>query len=177
MLSLGSRQAQRKKWLQEIQRVREVDESGQRWSKQNYKHGYTSYASQDHLHILSAEFSAFESRVDPIVTAYFRALGRALPRGRRKLIMTDLWANVMSRGCRHKRHQHPNSQVSGVYYLKVPRGAAPLVLWDPRGDDGVGALRIVPREDQLVLFPSWLWHEVPVHQTSQPRIGLSFNYL
>jgi uncharacterized protein (TIGR02466 family) len=176
-IRLGLDPSLRRKMLLEIERIRQVDEAGLKWSKKNYRSGYTSYASLDHLHVLSPLFSKFERRVDLWAARYAKAWGWKLPKNRRRWVMTDLWANVMGRGCYHRKHQHPNSQISGAYYLEVPRNAAPLRLWDPRGACEDASVDIQPGVDQLVLFPSWLWHEVPVQKTKGPRVGLSFNYL
>ncbi len=73
------------------------------------------------------------------------------------------WATVHRAGMHHMRHSHPDNVVSGVYYVSVPDDAGPIVLEDPRGggrppfDD---RFTFVPKEGDLVLFPSWLMHEV-----------------
>jgi uncharacterized protein (TIGR02466 family) len=37
-------------------------------------------------------------------------------------------------------------------------------------------IELAPRAGQVVLFESWLKHEVPVHQGEQERVSISFNY-
>jgi predicted 2-oxoglutarate/Fe(II)-dependent dioxygenase YbiX len=67
-------------------------------------------------------------------------------------------------------HTHPNHLVSGVYYVRTPPEGAPLVLSDPRGRfppfDETVTLRPAPGD--LVLFPSWLTHEVPPTSVARP---------
>lgn len=87
--------------------------------------------------------------------------------------------------------------VSGVYYAAVPDGSAPLVLRKPKyGDEGGGrgedgGLRdddgdfvVYPREGQLVMFPPWLVHGVPMVREGGdgedgsldlPRVSFAFN--
>jgi len=59
--------------------------------------------------------------------------------------------------------------VSGVYYVKTPPGSGAIQFLDPRGpyppfDD---KLTIRPRAGDLLLFPSWLQHQVMSRQTAK----------
>ena len=106
------------------------------------------------------------------------------------LAMTDCWANVMPAGVVHSLHLHPTSFISGTYYVEVPKGAGALKFEDPR----LGLHMATPprradaprsfhsfvslpaRAGDLVLFESWLRHEVPPARFSGERISISFNY-
>lgn len=87
------------------------------------------------------------------------------------------WASVHQNGIHHMMHTHPNNMLSGVYYVKVPNGSGPLVFSDPRGEIPPfdEALIVKPSEGVLVLFPSWLGHEVLPTGVSDPRISIAFN--
>ena len=87
------------------------------------------------------------------------------------------WATVHHSGLEHLPHTHPNHMISGVYYVKVPKDAAPIIFSDPRGrfppfDD---TITIKPHAGDLVLFPSWLTHQVPATPGSLSRISIAFN--
>ena len=46
--------------------------------------------------------------------------------------ITGCWANIAAPGAPHKMHTHPNNYLSGVYYLKVPKGGESISFTDPR---------------------------------------------
>jgi len=168
--------------------LREADLAGQRWSARNYPGGYTSYGSHDKLHCISSSFGALEKALDRHVKAYAKELGYDM-RGR-KLGMTDCWVNMMAGAVTHGLHLHPLSFISGTYYVQVPRGAAAIKFEDPRLDRLMAAppkrddlsprerlhYSVKPKAGQVVLFESWLRHEVPPSFTVQERISVSFNY-
>src|SRR5690606_2429228 len=64
------------------------------------------------------------------VAAYARELDWDLRGGR--LSMSDCWLSIMPRGCAHSFHVHPQSVVSGTYYVATPEGCAGLKFEDPR---------------------------------------------
>ena len=74
--------------------------------------------------------------------------------------------------------------ISGTYYVQVPKGSGAIQFEDPRMDlmmaapmRKVGMVQAIqPKNDQLVLFESWLRHEVKPNQSQQDRISISFNY-
>jgi uncharacterized protein (TIGR02466 family) len=87
------------------------------------------------------------------------------------------WATV-NQGCiGHLQHTHPNHLVSGVFYVSMPKRAGPILFRDPRGplqpfDDYI---TIHPKVGELLLFPSWLPHEVTATPDDEPRISIAFN--
>lgn len=174
--------------LAECRQLRADDAAGRRWSARNYPGGYTSYASASRMHRRSPTFAALARDVDACVARFARALGFDLTR--RTLTMTDCWVNIMSRGAVHGLHLHPLSTISGTYYVAVPAGSAALKLEDPRlplymaappraarARRARGTWVLLPAQaGQLVLFESWLRHEVPAHTTRAERVSVSFNY-
>ena len=104
--------------------------------------------------------------------------------------MTDCWLNVMPAGVTHSLHLHPTSFLSGTYYVAVPTGASALKFEDPRLSrlmaapprraDAPRAVRpfvsLAVRRGDLVLFESWLRHEVPPARYVGERVSISFNY-
>jgi uncharacterized protein (TIGR02466 family) len=166
--------------LREIEQLRQDDSGGRRWSATNYPGGFTSYASAHRLHTQSPTFAALARKLTPHLRKYCRDLGLDLDG--RELTMTDCWANIMPRGVVHGLHLHPLSTISGTYYVKVPAGAPGLKVEDPRLDRMMAspprpAWVVMPaRAGRLVLFESWLRHEVPVNTTERERVSVSFNF-
>ncbi|MBS0374198.1 MAG: hypothetical protein JSR73_06430 [Proteobacteria bacterium] len=187
--SLGGRGAQRlnARLLQEARQLELDDEAGRRWSASNYPGGYTSYGSASRMHRASPTFAELERRLKRHVRAFASALGLDL--AGRPLAMTDCWVNLMRRGVVHGLHLHPMSTISGTYYVATPAGAPGIKLEDPRldrmmaapprgrGRRGAGPWVVLPaRAGHLVLFESWLRHEVPANAARSPRVSVSFNY-
>jgi uncharacterized protein (TIGR02466 family) len=87
-------------------------------------------------------------------------------------------------------HIHPLSVISGTYYVKVPKDASGIKFEDPRMDRFMAAppkksdakkanrtsYTINSKPGNLVLFESWLRHEVPASTSEEDRISISFNY-
>jgi uncharacterized protein (TIGR02466 family) len=174
--------------LRECQQLRHDDEAGRKWSAQNYPGGYTSYNSASRMHQLSPTFAALERELNRHVRTFVRALDFDLTG--RTLTMTDCWVNVMPRHVVHGLHLHPLATISGTYYVKTPRGCAGLKFEDPRLDRYMAAPPRLPRAraqnrpwiivpaeaGTVVLFESWLRHEVPPNPVASERISISFNY-
>ena len=174
--------------ITEIEDISELDGAGQSWSKQNYRNGYTSYASANELHKFSPTFGALELMIDNHVAAFGRALDYDL--GGTRLRMTTCWANVMRNNTHHGMHLHPLSVLSGTYYVRMPKNASAIKFEDPRLSSFMAAppkkanartrnqpfVEIQAAEGTLVLFESWLRHEVPLHSGKEARISISFNY-
>lgn len=168
----------------ECRQLRSDDAAGRRWSAQNYPGGYTSYDSASRMHRASPTFATLERRLSKHVRAFARALDLDLHD--RPLEMTDCWVNIMPRNVAHGLHLHPLSTISGTYYVSTPRGSAGLKVEDPRLERFMAAPPrrarsghwvVIPAEaGKVVLFESWLRHEVPANPVGGERISISFNY-
>lgn len=168
--------------LKESGQIRDYDAAGRKWSERSYPGGYTSYGSMDRLHQFSSTFDQLRAHIDPHAKAYARTLGWQLQGG--KLWMSDCWINVMPRGCAHSFHLHPHAVISGTYYVKTPRGCSGLKFEDPRLSRLMAApqrrggahVTYPAKAGEVILFESWLRHEVPASLIDEERISISFNY-
>ena len=172
----------------ECAQLRDYDTAGRRWSAKNYPGGYTSYASMNELHRFSSTFALLEKRITGHVHRFARALELDL-RGR-TIRMTDFWVNIMPASAAHSLHLHPLSFVSGTYYVVTPKGCPGIKFEDPRLDRFMAAPPRLPtaksanrshvtypaKAGNLVLFESWLRHEVSQNRVDAERISVSFNY-
>jgi uncharacterized protein (TIGR02466 family) len=163
--------------------LRKIDIPGLEWSKKNYVGGYTSYGSVDDLHQRFPPFQELKEAIDKHVKKYIKALNVDLL-GRR-VQMTTCWINMMPSMVHHSLHLHPLCFISGTYYVQVPKGSGSLKLEDPR----MGLLMaapprkkadyfhvIEPVAGQLVLWESWMRHEVTANKGKGERMSVSFNY-
>ncbi len=174
--------------VDECHRLRDYDAAGRKWSEKNYPGGYTSYASMNELHRFSSTFADLEKKLTRHVRAFARALDLDL-RGR-SIQLSDIWVNIMPPTAAHSLHLHPLSFISGTYYVATPPGCPGLKFEDPRLDRYMAAPPKLPtarRENQVhitypaeagnvILFESWLRHEVPANRVDAERISISFNY-
>ena len=100
--------------------------------------------------------------------------------------------NKITLGGEHSLHAHPQSILSGVFYLKIPENSPPIIFNDPRDHykyiqypTKFGNPRdmykllpeyvINPTEGMILLWPSWLEHQVPPSSCSEERIAIAFN--
>jgi uncharacterized protein (TIGR02466 family) len=165
------------------------DSAGLRWCAKHGYPGYTSYASLNDLPWRIPAFRKLERILDRHAAAFARALHWDLKGGKPKC--DSLWVNVMPEGGHHTSHIHPNSVISGTYYVKVPQGAGPIVFEDPRLALMMAApprkrqapaqfrnhISETPHPGTLLLWESWLRHEVPLNRAEGERISVSFNYI
>lgn len=169
--------------LEEAFVLREKDASGKQWSKKNYPSGFTSYGSMDELHKFSSPFWNLKDKIDQHTKKYLATLAFDVPF--KEIVLTKMWVNVMGEGCTHGFHLHPLSVISGTYYVQVPKGASAIKFEDPRASQFMGRpsvkksppyLSVTPKAGELILFESWLKHEVPPHPSKIERVSVSFNY-
>jgi uncharacterized protein (TIGR02466 family) len=174
--------------LREIKQLSYDDLAGRKWSARNYPGGFTSYGSVNRLHKVSPTFAALEKKLLPHVRRFCRKLQLDLVQ--RELVMTDCWANIMPAGVLHAMHLHTLSTISGTYYVHIPPHASGLKFEDPRLDRMMAAPPRLPNSrienrpwvlvpanaGHLILFESWLRHEVPTNQSRTERVSISFNF-
>ena len=174
--------------LRECRQLREDDTAGQRWSRKNYPGGYTSYNSVSRMHEVSPTFASLARELDRHVRKFANAL--QLDTESRPLAITDCWVNIMPHQVVHGLHLHPLSTISGTYYVQTPKGSSGIKFEDPRLDRMMAApprRPDAPPEQRpwyvvqaeagtVVLFESWLRHEVAPNPVKSERISISFNY-
>jgi len=186
---------QRRQWqrlnqqlLKECLDLAMLDRAGVAWSRDNYGPGFTSYASANRMHENSPTFASLETLIRPHVLAYAKALYFDLPRT--ALRMSTCWVNLMPKGAAHGMHNHPLSVISGTYYVQTPTGSSPLQFEDPRyglfmarpaikaraPQEAQALISATPSVGQVILFESWLRHQVPSNPSAKLRISISFNY-
>ena len=104
--------------------------------------------------------------------------------------ITQSWLNITEKNQYHHRHIHPNSIISGVFYLScIDNDKIQFHMHEHQAMNFL--LNVFDIENynennshtvwywveplDLVLFPSHLIHDVPINETDQQRMSLSFN--
>lgn len=168
--------------------IAEDDTAGQRWCEENDFPGYTSYASLDDLPWRFPVFAALREVLDAHVAAF--ATDLAFDLGDGQLLLDALWINVLPEGGTHSGHIHPHSVISGTIYVALPDGTSPIRFEDPRlammmaapprrldaPEDRGSFVYVRPAVGDVLLWESWLRHEVPMNFAEAERISVSFNY-
>jgi uncharacterized protein (TIGR02466 family) len=170
-----------------IRTLAQDDEAGRGWSKEHRYAGYTSYGSLNDL-----------PRRDPTVADLAKLLTRHATSFAgecafdlsRKPRLDSLWVNLLKSGGHHSGHVHPNSVISGTFYVEVPKGSGAIRFEDPRSPlmmaapprqkDAPEALQpfvsVEPRNGLLLMWESWLRHEVLAGTGKGERLSISFNF-
>ena len=178
----------RREMLASCLAVAEDDEAGQKWCENNGYAGYTSYASLSDLPWRFPIFAALEKVLDKHVAAFGKDLGFDLQG--RKLKLDSIWINVLPEGGMHSSHIHPHSVISGTTYVAMPKGTSAIKFEDPRLPMMMTApvrkksapqklqtfVYVTPDVGDVLMWESWLRHEVPMNMAEADRISVSFNY-
>ena len=168
--------------------IAQDDEAGQKWCDENNYPGYTSYASLSDLTWRSPFFEELKNLLDLHVKIFVKELDFDLEG--RNLKLEDLWINILPEGGNHSAHIHPNSVISGTTYISMPSGSSAIKFEDPRHSMMMAApsrikdakeylkpfIYVNPSVGDVLLWESWLRHEVPANNSSEERISISFNY-
>lgn len=100
------------------------------------------------------------------------------------------WININPKHAYNRKHVHSNSGVSGAYYVSVPDDSHGNFIfhrsrefadyrWNQLSKtdskDLKSFISYPPKTGDLILFPSYLEHEVMPNQSEDPRISISFN--
>ena len=163
------------------------DEAGQRWSKEHRYVGYTSYASLNDL-----------PKRDPIIGDLVKILMKHAAAFsddcafdlHRKPKLDSLWVNLLRGSGHHSAHIHPHSIISGTLYVEVPKRSGAIRFEDPRLQMMMAAptrqanspeelqpfVTVEPYPGLLLLWESWLRHEVLPAAAKGDRLSISFNF-
>ena len=156
------------------------DRAGIGWSRDKNYSGYTSYASLDDLPKRDPAFADLARRLARHAARFADDCGFALGRKPR---LDSLWVNLLKAGGHHSGHIHPHSMISGTFYVEVPASSGAIRFEDPRLPLMMAAparedsfVSVQPRAGLLLLWESWLRHEVLAGKGKGERLSISFNF-
>ena len=163
------------------------DEAGRNWSREHRYAGYTSYASLDDLPRRDPAFADLARLLTRHAADFARDCAFDLSR---KPKLDSLWVNLLKSGGQHSGHIHPHSIISGTLYVEVPNGSGAVRFEDPRlplmmaaparDKDAPEELQpfvtVEPRAGLLLMWESWLRHEVLPGTARGERLSVSFNF-
>ena len=99
-----------------------------------------------------------------------------------------MWSIINKKGSFNIQHNHPNAFLSSAYYVKYPKDSGNIKFFDPReqkiirypkiknyNEMSAQIVEITPKEGDLLIFPSYLYHAVNENLSNEDRIIISFN--
>jgi len=163
------------------------DGAGKRWSRENGYKGYTSYASLNDLPKRDPAFADLAKALARHAAAFAGDCAFDLDR---KPKLDSLWVNLLKPGGHHTAHIHPHSIISGTMYVEAPPNSGAIRFEDPRLPQMMAApprrpdapeemqtfVTVAPRPGLILLWESWLRHEVLAGNAKLERLSISFNF-
>lgn len=98
--------------------------------------------------------------------------------------LTQSWVNMTPQGGAHHQHNHPNALLSGVLYIATDQDSITFVQPErklfsipPAINNNYNAEKcsFKPSPNEIIVFPSYLFHQVETKQSEGERISLAFN--
>ena len=152
--------------------------------KQETRNNMGNTTSIDNTILKAKELTQLRDFIETKVSEYFTTVYN--PKNEVNLKITQSWTNYTEQGQYHHKHEHPNSFVSGVFYVQADKAKDRIYFYR----NGYQQIKFPPSDwnvwnseswwfdvgsCDLVLFPSSLTHMVPTVESDQTRISLSFN--
>jgi uncharacterized protein (TIGR02466 family) len=97
------------------------------------------------------------------------------------LQISNSWVNILNKNETIHQHAHANSYISGVFYFDY---SSPITFQSPQSHKwsfkaeykNLPIYQITPEPNLLIIFPSWLEHNVNFNNGSD-RISIAFNII
>lgn len=152
--------------------------------KNNINKNFNSFTKDTYI-LNKAELKSIKYFIDKNCKNYLNKI--ISPKNNIELYVTESWINYMKKDEYHHSHAHPNSIISGVFYLNANHKSDTIKFTCPKEYQ-----QIKPEIDkyniwnsdtwwfpvktgQLIMFPSSLVHKVDVKKSHGTRISLAFN--
>ena len=108
-----------------------------------------------------------------------------------KQVIDNMWININGYKDSNMPHNHPESDIAGVFYIKTPKDCGFLTMQHPALDVlnyydlnlniekfnsyNSSIWKFRPTVNTLYLFPAWVMHYVSQNMSRKKRISISFN--
>ena len=99
-----------------------------------------------------------------------------------------MWAVINKKNSYNVKHNHQNCYLSSAYYIKKPENSGDITFHDPKEaktyrfpevkkhtNYSAQSITIKPDEGDLLIFPSYLYHDVGTNLSDEERVVVSFN--
>jgi uncharacterized protein (TIGR02466 family) len=122
-------------------------------------------------HILEKKISEISRDIDPNLV----------------LELDNVWININDPGNSNKTHVHPASAFSGTIYISVNDDSGKIIFYNDMTPQRhypfvcdkfplfSKQVMYIPKNGMIVIFPSWISHNVEKNMSNTHRISISFN--
>ena len=128
-------------------------------------------------------FAEFKKTINEHIKEYVNIV---YPNSNIDVYITQSWANYTEPNQYHHKHSHPNSFISGVFYVNAIKNEDMIkfykdlpsiyqINYNQPNNYNSGDVAILVETGDLVLFPSNFQHNVPLTTSKETRISVSFN--
>jgi len=154
------------------------------------KEGFGNYGNKqysDNTYIFNNKLKKLKQFCEQQIKIYVEQV--ISPKEELDFYITQSWLNITKPGSQFHEHCHPNSIISGVFYISTEEGDS-ITFVDPNVKVKA-RIKFEPEKynmwnsetwfipsttNELILFPSWLDHMIEVNEKStKDRISLAFN--
>ena len=172
---------------QSMREIVEEDAPGRHWSEQFGYRGYSGCATKNDVHLRPGPMQHLADWLVREATVFCKEC--ALDLGRRPQL-ERMWVNLLQSDGHHRSHIHARSIISGTMFVDVPAGAGATCFEDPRLPLMMAApprvngapeelhtvVAIEPRRGHVIMWESWLRHEVLGGTSTADRLSLTFDF-
>lgn len=143
-----------------------------------------NFISEDTYLLNKEPMAQLKADFEMVLNYYFRQIHN--PRPNIGIRITQSWMAFTPQGGQHHRHDHQNSLVSGCFYINANPEVDKIVFHNPshpaihvqpeqHNEYTTGVYTVKVGAGDLILFPSWLDHSVPVTTEDKVRKIVGFN--
>lgn len=139
--------------------------------------------SEDNYVLENPEMLELKKKLLANAQEYFDTVYK--PKNKVELYITQSWLNITEPGATHHQHKHPNSFISGVFYVHGEGESDKITFYmvedqiqvTPTHWDKLNATTwwLPANTGEILMFPSTLIHSVNATSSDKPRISLAFN--
>ena len=94
-----------------------------------------------------------------------------------KYDIREMWGAVYHKDDYTLKHWHWPCTWSFGYYLKTSKNTPPIIFNNATNGKEIGNIIYYPQIGDLIIFPSEIYHEVPIQKTNEERIMIAGNLL
>ena len=139
-----------------------------------------------------SDFFPLDKSSDTLKSIMTKLLTDFAPMQKDVLMYVEGWTNINGPGCHNIKHHHPQCNLAGVFWIKVPPKSGNLLFESPHSFNSFTEIKCYtgkfientnsyltysykPIEGEIVIFPSFLIHSVLKNESDEDRISYSFN--
>lgn len=165
-----------------------TDEMKKEIMSQLYEDNEKNKISQNKFILNEKIFASAKNKIEFYMQQYFKEIYS--PKENLTVKITQSWLNITQKNEQHHTHAHPNSILSAVLYLNTdsedrirfhsPYESSSVVNFHNYDKEftnlyNAAACEFLVSKNDLIIFPSFLRHDVPTKNTDGHRVSIAIN--